>query len=183
MPFQFSNVSMDGLVIVEPRVFPDERGVFLETYKKSEFSANGILVDFIQDNHSLSIRGVLRGLHFQRPPHAQAKLVRVVEGKVWDVAVDLRASSPTYKKWYGVELSGENKKMLFIPAGFAHGFVTLSDSAHLLYKCSSEYAPQHDGGIFWNDPEIGIPWPEEKPLVSPKDEVLPLLSQAGQIFL
>jgi dTDP-4-dehydrorhamnose 3,5-epimerase len=153
MPFQFSKVSMDGLVIVEPRVFPDERGVFLETYKKSEFSANGILVDFIQDNHSLSIRGVLR------------------------------ASSPTYKKWYGVELSGENKKMLFIPAGFAHGFVTLSDSAHLLYKCSSEYAPQHDGGIFWNDPEIGIPWPEEKPLVSPKDEVLPLLSQAGQIFL
>ncbi len=182
MPFKFSKVSMDGLVLVEPRVFPDERGIFLETYKKSEFVANGIPVDFIQDNHSLSILGVLRGLHFQRPPHAQAKLVRVVEGKVWDVAVDLRASSPTYKKWYGVELSGENKKMLFIPAGFAHGFVTLSEEAHLLYKCSSEYAPKHDGGIFWNDPEIGIPWPVKKPLVSPKDEVLPFLSQAGDIF-
>ncbi len=179
MPFSFLKCEIAGPVIIEPKVFGDNRGFFLESYKKSDFVNNGIDVEFKQDNHSLSSKGVLRGLHFQKPPFAQAKLVKVIKGAVWDVAVDIRKNSPTYKKWIAVELSEDNKKMFFIPEGFAHGFVALTDEVHLTYKCSNEYSPQHDAGIIWNDPELAIKWPLSDPLVSEKDIILPLLKDAG----
>lgn len=178
MPFIFKKCEIPGPVIVEPRVFCDARGFFLESYKKTDFVNNGIDVEFMQDNHSLSSKGVLRGLHYQKPPFAQAKLVRVVKGAAWDVAVDLRKNSLTFKKWIAVELSGENKKMFFIPEGFAHGFVALTDEVQLMYKCSNEYSPQHDAGIIWNDPELAVKWPVDDPLLSDKDLVLPLLKDA-----
>jgi len=175
MPFRFTGAPLSGLLIVEPRVFDDERGFFMETYKESEFAAAGIREHFVQDNHSRSKRGVLRGLHFQRPPYAQARLVRVVAGRAWDVAVDLRPESKTYKKWFGVELSSDNKKMLYIPGGFAHGFVTLSDEAELVYKCTAEYDKASDGGVRWDDPELAIEWPMRDVIVSEKDAALPRL--------
>jgi dTDP-4-dehydrorhamnose 3,5-epimerase len=178
MPFVFNKCEIPGLVIVEPRAFADERGFFLESYKKSDFVKNGIDIEFMQDNHSLSSKGVLRGLHYQKPPYTQAKLVRVIKGTAWDVAVDIRKNSPTYKKWIGVELSGENRKMFYIPEGFAHGFVALTDEVHLMYKCSNEYSPSHDAGIIWNDPELAIEWPVDGPLLSDKDLVLPYLKDA-----
>jgi len=147
----------------------------METYKESEFAAAGIREHFVQDNHSRSKRGVLRGLHFQKPPHEQGKLVRVLAGRAWDVAVDLRPESKTYKKWFGIELSSENKKMLYIPAGFAHGFVTLSDEAELVYKCTAEYDKASDGGVRWEDPELAIEWPIRDVIVSTKDAALPYL--------
>ncbi len=177
MPFSFQWLEIPDLVLITPRVFPDERGFFLESYKRSDFAANGIEVFFLQDNHSRSSRGVLRGLHFQRPPKAQAKLVRVVRGAVWDVAVDLRRGSPTYLRWLGVELNEENNAMLFVPEGFAHGFVALSDETLLLYKCSAEYDSALDAGVRWNDPTIAVRWPIERPRVSAKDEALPLLAE------
>ena len=181
MPFNFSDTGIAGLKIIDPVVFDDDRGFFLESFKKSDFVRNGIAVDFVQDNHSFSGKNVLRGLHFQRPPFQQAKLVRVITGCVWDVAVDLRKDSPTYLKWVGVKLSSENRRMFFIPEGFAHGFVTLSDSVHLCYKCSNEYSQQHDGGIRWDDPGIGIEWPVENCLLSEKDASLPFLTEKGEI--
>jgi dTDP-4-dehydrorhamnose 3,5-epimerase len=147
----------------------------METYKASEFKANGIDVDFVQDNHSCSKRSVLRGLHFQRPPFEQAKLVRVLIGTVWDVAVDLRQNSTLYGKWHGVTLSEENHLMLYIPPGFAHGFITLSEQAHLLYKCTAEYDRASEGGIRWNDPDIGIDWPMSEVIISDRDAALPRL--------
>jgi len=178
MPFSFIKAEIEGLVIVEPRSFSDSRGYFMESYKKSEFESNGITVEFKQDNHSYSTKGVLRGLHYQKPPAAQAKLVRVIKGSVWDVAVDIRRNSPTFKKWAAVELSEDNKRMFYIPEGFAHGFLALTDEVHLMYKCSNEYSPQHDAGIIWNDPEIDIKWPIDVPLLSDKDVKLPLLKDA-----
>lgn len=178
MPFIFTKCEIDGPVIIEPKVFGDDRGFFLESYKKTDFVNNGINVEFMQDNHSLSSKGVLRGLHYQKPPFAQAKLVRVIKGTAWDVAVDIRKNSPTYKKWIAVELSGENKKMFYIPEGFAHGFIALTDEVQLMYKCSNEYSPQHDAGIIWNDPELAVKWPLADPLLSEKDIVLPLLKDA-----
>ena len=175
MPFRFTGAPLSGLLIVEPRVFDDERGFFMETYKESEFAAAGIREHFVQDNHSRSKRGVLRGLHFQKAPHEQGKLVRVVAGRAWDVAVDLRPESKTYKKWFGVELSSDNKKMLYIPGGFAHGFVTLSDEAELVYKCTAEYDKASDGGVRWDDPELAIEWPIRDVIVSEKDAALPRL--------
>ncbi len=177
MPFNFVKTDIEGLIIIEPRKFPDDRGFFMETYKKSEFVNAGIAEDFVQDNHSLSSKGVLRGLHFQTEPHAQGKLVRVVKGAVWDVGVDLREESETYGKWVGVELTEENGKMFYIPPGFAHGFLTLTDNTHFLYKCTAEYAPTADGGIKWNDPEVAVQWPLSgiTPSVSAKDETLPFL--------
>ena len=178
MPCEFIKTPIADLLIVEPRVFADDRGFFIETYKASEFSTAGITETFVQDNHSLSSKGVLRGLHFQTAPHAQGKLVRVVSGAVWDVAVDLRKESPTYLNWYGVEISAENHRMFYIPPGFAHGFLTLTDNTHFLYKCTAEYAPEADGGIRWDDPEIGVDWPFEPgqvPDVSDKDGKLPYL--------
>ena len=147
------------LVVVEPKVFGDERGYFYEAYNKNTFHELGLDYDFVQDNQSFSRKGVLRGLHFQKQ-FPQAKLVRVIEGEVFDVAVDLRKDSPTFGKWYGVTLSGENKKMLMIPRGFAHGFLVLSETAVFSYKCDDFYHPNDEGGIIYNDPDIGIEWPE-----------------------
>lgn len=147
------------LVVVEPKVFGDERGYFYEAYNKNTFHELGLDYDFVQDNQSFSRKGVLRGLHFQKQ-FPQAKLVRVIEGEVFDVAVDLRKDSPTFGKWYGVILSGENKKMFMIPRGFAHGFLVLSETAVFSYKCDDFYHPNDEGGIIYNDPDIGIEWPE-----------------------
>lgn len=147
------------LVVIEPKVFGDERGYFYEAYNKNTFHELGLDYDFVQDNQSFSRKGVLRGLHFQKE-FPQAKLVRVIEGEVFDVAVDLRKDSPTFGKWYGVTLSGENKKMFMIPRGFAHGFLVLSETAVFSYKCDDFYHPNDEGGIIYNDPDIGIEWPE-----------------------
>lgn len=181
MPFTFTNLDINGLVLVEPRVFPDDRGFFLESYKESDFIRAGIPFHFVQDNHSLSVRNVIRGLHFQRSPRAQGKLVRVVRGAMWDVAVDLRKDSPTYKQWLGMELSDENNRMLYIPPGFAHGFQALTDDVHLLYKCTVEYDSVCDGGIRWDDPDIGVSWPVPGPIVSEKDAMLPFLKDLADL--
>ena len=177
MPFKFIQTDIPELIIIEPRVFDDERGFFLESYKFSEFKANGIDVNFLQDNHSRSTKGVLRGLHFQKSPKEQAKLVRCIHGRIFDVGVDIRCNSPTYKKWVGTELSGENRRMLYIPAGFAHGFVVLSDHCEVLYKATNEYSPEHDIGIRWDDPEIGVDWGIDNPIISEKDAKLPFLRE------
>lgn len=181
MPFEFKKSDIDGVVLVTPQVFGDKRGFFMETYQKSTFFKNGITVEFNQDNHSKSTKGVLRGLHYQKAPHAQAKLVRCSKGKILDVAVDIRKNSPTFGKWVGEILSEENKNMLFIPEGFAHGFVVLSDEAELLYKASGEYSPENDRGIRWDDPEINIDWGiDYKPTISEKDEKQPYLKDIKQ---
>ncbi|MFH0976101.1 MAG: dTDP-4-dehydrorhamnose 3,5-epimerase [Spirochaetota bacterium] len=178
MPFNFIKQNISGLVLVEPKVFADERGFFVESYKRSEFAANGIDSSFLQDNHSLSKKNVLRGLHYQHSPHAQGKLVKVIKGAVWDVAVDIRRSSPTFLKWLAYELSEDNRSMLYIPPGFAHGFLALTDDVHLTYKCTEEYDMKLDAGIRWDDPDIAVKWPVARPVVSAKDAVLPLLKDA-----
>ena len=156
--FTFTETTIDGVVVVDVKAFGDERGYFMETYKKPDFIAGGIAVDFVQDNQSSSTKGVLRGLHFQIE-HPQSKLVRVISGKVFDVAVDLRKDSPTYGKWEGVILSAENRRQFFVPRGFAHGFLVLSDTAEFCYKCDDIYHPNDEGGFMWNDPVLGIEWP------------------------
>lgn len=156
--FTFTETSIEGVVIVDVRSYGDERGYFMETYKRPDFEAGGIGADFVQDNQSSSTRGVLRGLHFQID-HPQSKLVRVVSGEVFDVAVDLRPGSPTYGRWEGVVLSAENRRQFFIPRGFAHGFLVLSDEAEFCYKCDDVYHPNDEGGLMWDDPAIGIEWP------------------------
>jgi len=150
-----------GLYVIEPKVFPDSRGYFMETYNRNDFMEEGLDMVFVQDNQSMSVKGVIRGLHFQKE-HPQGKLVRVLRGRVFDAAVDLRAHSETYGKWFGVELSGENKKQFYISEGFAHGFVVLSDEAEFAYKCTDFYHPGDEGGVIWNDPDIGIQWPTEE---------------------
>ncbi len=156
--FTFTKTSIEGVVVVDVKSYADDRGYFMETYKKCDFEAGGISVDFVQDNQSASTKGVLRGLHFQIN-HPQSKLVRVVSGRVFDVAVDLREGSPTYGRWEGVVLSAENRRQFFIPRGFAHGFLVLSDYAEFCYKCDDVYRPGDEGGLMWNDPAIGIEWP------------------------
>lgn len=156
--FTFTKTSIEGVIVVDVKSYDDERGYFMETYKKSDFVKGGIDVDFVQDNQSSSVKGVLRGLHFQIN-HPQSKLVRAVSGEVFDVAVDLREGSPTYGKWEGVILSAKNKRQFFIPRGFAHGFLVLSDSAEFCYKCDDIYHPNDEGGLIWNDPCVGIKWP------------------------
>ena len=150
---------IEGLYVIEPAVHGDERGYFMETYSKRDMLEAGLDLEFVQDNQSMSVKGVLRGLHFQKQ-YPQGKLVRVIKGKVFDVAVDLRKDSETYGKWYGIELTEENKKQFYIPEGFAHGFLVLSDTAEFCYKCTDFYHPGDEGGLAWNDPEIGIQWPE-----------------------
>jgi dTDP-4-dehydrorhamnose 3,5-epimerase len=177
MPFTFTKTKIEGVVIVQPQVFGDERGFFMESYKKSEFAENGIDIEFVQDNHSSSQKNVLRGIHFQREPMAQGKLVRVTKGAVFDVAVDLNPASPTFKEWVGVELTETNHTMLYIPPGFGHGFATLADDTHFLYKCTALYSPEHDGGVKFDDPDIGIEWPVKDPIVSAKDASLPYLKE------
>ncbi|QPL40866.1 dTDP-4-dehydrorhamnose 3,5-epimerase [Erythrobacter sp. A30-3] len=147
-----------GPLIIEPKVFGDERGFFMESWNAAKFAEAGLRIAFVQDNHSRSQKGVLRGMHFQNPG-PQGKLVRVVRGAVFDVAVDLRRSSPTFGKWTGVELSAENKRMFWVPQGFAHGFLTLEDDTDFLYKCDATYAPQHEHSLAWDDPDVGIEWP------------------------
>ena len=173
--------ALPDVLIIETKVFGDDRGFFFESFNQKAFNqATGLQVDFVQDNHSRSARGVLRGLHYQLAPHAQGKLVRVVRGAVFDVAVDIRRSSPTFGRWVGVELSEENHRQLWIPPGFAHGFLTLTDSADFLYKTTAYYAPSHDRCIAWNDPDIGIDWPAtgSEPLLSAKDAQGRPLAQA-----
>ncbi|AFA47040.1 dTDP-4-dehydrorhamnose 3,5-epimerase [Acetobacterium woodii] len=170
---------IDGLVIIEPSVFGDHRGYFMETYNEEEFHQAGLTMRFVQDNESKSSKGVLRGLHFQTK-FSQGKLVRATKGEVYDVAVDLRNGSPTYGQWAGVLLTEENKTMFYIPEGFAHGFMVVSEEAVFNYKCTNLYAPEYDGGIRWNDPEVGIEWPLDKiddVLLSEKDEKLPFLNE------
>jgi dTDP-4-dehydrorhamnose 3,5-epimerase len=182
MPFKFQQLAIADLILIEARHFQDERGFFLETYKRSAFAARGIDVSFVQDNYSHSMQGVLRGLHYQRPPRAQGKLVQVIRGEVFDVAVDIRRGSPTYGQWVGTRLSGDRFQLLYIPVGFAHGFCVLSADADFVYKVTAEYAPELDAGIAWNDPDIGVQWPLADPIVSARDAALPLLRDAGNAF-
>ena len=165
-----------GVLILEPKVFGDARGWFMESWSKKKMEDAGIFVDFVQDNHSFSAeKGTLRGLHYQLNPMAQAKLLRVSRGTIFDVAVDIRRGSPTYAKWVGIELSAENHRQLFIPRGFAHGFITLTNDVEVLYKADNLYAPECDGNIRWDDPEIGIKWPIDPVVLSDKDAAAPLL--------
>ncbi len=170
----FSTTSIQDLILFEPRIFEDDRGYFFESYNQERFAEAGIDAHFVQDNQALSRRGVLRGLHFQTGAFAQAKLVRVIEGAVFDVAVDLRPDSPTFRQWFGTELSGANRKQLFIPRGFAHGYLTLSDRALFAYKCDNFYSKAHDGGIRFDDPAIGVQWPslDIDYILSEKDQAL-----------
>ncbi len=180
---KITKTKLDGVVIIEPDVFGDKRGFFMESWNKKKMSELGLEYDFVQDNHSKStVKGTLRGIHFQKGDKAQAKLVRCVKGAVLDVAVDLRKNSPTFKQWVGVELSEENKKQLLIPRGFGHGFVTLTDDVEFLYKADNYYAPEAEGGIRWNDPDIGVVWGVENPILSEKDKVNPLLKEYEDLY-
>ena len=181
MPFEFIKQEIDDVILVKPKVFGDNRGFFLESYKKSDFFANGIDVEFNQDNHSKSTKGVLRGLHYQANPYGQAKLVRCSKGRIYDVAVEIRPDSETFGQYVKVELTEDNKYMLYIPVGFAHGFVALTDEVEILYKASGEYAPQADRGIIWNDKDINIDWNIDfEPLLSEKDKIQPKLSEINK---
>lgn len=169
---------LPGVYLIDPDVFGDARGWFMESWSKRKFEEGGLYVDFLQDNHSYSAeKGTLRGLHYQLNPMAQAKLLRATRGTIFDVAVDIRKGSPNYAKWVGYELSAENKRQLFIPRGFAHGFITLTDDVEVQYKADNYYAPDCDGNIRWDDPEIGIQWPIEPTILSDKDEKAPLLKE------
>ncbi|MRH41300.1 dTDP-4-dehydrorhamnose 3,5-epimerase [Aquibacillus halophilus] len=176
---------LPGVKVIEPKVFGDHRGWFMETYSELNFKEEGIDVAFVQDNQSFSaIKGTLRGLHYQLNPKAQTKLVRCTRGALYDVAVDIRQNSPTYGEWFGIELTAENKKQLLVPQGFAHGFITLREDTEVQYKVDQFYEPECDRGIIWNDPEIGINWPLDiKPVLSEKDEKAPLLKDAEKNFL
>ncbi len=167
---QVTKTFIEGLLVIQPTVFNDARGYFYEPYNKKAFAEIGVGEEFVQDNQSFSQKGVIRGLHFQNPPHAQAKLLRVIQGSIWDVAVDIRKSSPTYGKYFGVELSAANKTIFYVPKGFAHGFLTLEDDTMLLYKCSDFYNKASEESIIWNDPEIAIPWNISDPVLSEKDQ-------------
>ena len=181
---KFTKTNIEGLVIIEPRVFGDERGYFLETYNEKEFKESIGKISFVQDNESKSSKGVLRGLHFQKPPFNQAKLVRCIEGRVMDVAVDIRKGSPTYGKHVAIELTGENKRQLFVPRGFAHGFSVLSDTAVFAYKVDNTYAPEFDAGIRWNDKQLNIQWGMEdsEVMISAKDTELPFFTEFESPF-
>jgi dTDP-4-dehydrorhamnose 3,5-epimerase len=170
--------SLPGVLVLEPEVFADERGFFMETYRADRFRQLGIDANFVQDNHSRSVRGVLRGLHYQEP-NGQAKLARCTRGALYDVAVDIRVGSPHFGQWFAVELTEENKRMMWVPAGFAHGFCALTDDADLVYKCTTFYDPQSDRSILWNDPDLGIQWPIASPRLSPKDAAAPRLKDAS----
>lgn len=171
-----SETELDGVLIIEPKVFGDNRGWFMETYSRRDFEDAGITAEFVQDNRSFSSKkGIIRGLHFQRNPMCQAKLLTCLKGEILDVAVDLRKDSPNYKKWISVKLTAENKKQIFIPKGFAHGFLTLTDDVEIMYKCDELYSPECDGGIRFDDPEIGVEWGVENPILSEKDKNAPYL--------
>jgi dTDP-4-dehydrorhamnose 3,5-epimerase len=181
MPFVVTPSPIEGLFEIQPKVFGDSRGYFFESWSERDFAAAGLSMRFVQDNQSRSTKGVLRGLHFQKT-HPQGKLVRVIEGEVFDVAVDIRPGSKTYGKWHGVTLSAEKNNMFYIPEGFAHGFLVLSDTAIFTYKCTDFYHPEDEGGLLWNDPSIGIVWPEigMEPLLSEKDKKHPGLRDCAE---
>ena len=181
---KFNDTEFSDLKVIEPTVFKDSRGWFFESYSERKFEENGINSEFIQDNHALnSDPNTIRGLHFQKPPFEQAKLVRVIKGAVFDVAVDLRRGSPTFKKWFGIELTSFNRTMLFVPRGFAHGYLVLKPDTEVLYKVDNLYNPASEGGIIWNDPELSIDWMVNSPILSPKDAILPPLSECLDIFV
>jgi dTDP-4-dehydrorhamnose 3,5-epimerase len=182
MSFDFKRLEIPEVVLIEPKVFEDGRGFFMETYKMPDFVAAGIKGNFVQDNHSRSGKGILRGLHYQNPPFAQGKLVRAVRGQIFDVTVDIRKGSPTWGKWVGVILSEENKNILYVPAGFAHGFCVLSEIAEVIYKTTDVYSAESEAGIIWNDEDLSIKWPVEEPILSEKDEKLPSLKNADIRF-
>lgn len=174
---KISETELPGVLLLEPKRFGDDRGFFMELFHEKRYAEAGIPGPFVQDNFSRSARGILRGLHFQQP-QAQGKLVQVFAGAVYDVAVDIRRGSPTFGRWVGVELSADNRRQLWVPPGFAHGFCVLSESADFHYKCTDFYSPTSEHGIAWNDPDLGIPWPVKSPLLSPKDSVAPRLKDA-----
>jgi len=182
MPFRFTPTDISGVIVIDPPVFPDDRGFFMESYKRSEFAAGGINETFVQCNQSKSARGILRGLHYQKNPKAQAKLVRALSGEIYDVAVDLRKGSSTYGKWTTVILSAENKKMLFVPVGFAHGLCVTSADAEMLYMTTEEYAPDLEAGVLWDDPDLAIEWPVANPVLSARDRAWPRLRDADNTF-
>lgn len=182
MPFTFTRLEIPEVVLIELKVFEDGRGFFMETYKMPDFAAAGIKENFVQENQSRSAKGVLRGLHYQNPPFAQGKLVRVVKGKIFDVAVDIRKGSPTWARWVGVILSEKNKHILYVPEGFAHGFCVLSKTAEVIYKTTDVYSPESEAGIIWNDRDLNIKWPVKEPILSEKDKKLPALKNADIRF-
>lgn len=180
---KFIKTDFSDLILIEPKVFKDGRGFFLESYSTKPFSEHGIDAVFVQDNHSKSSsKGVLRGLHFQEPPFHQSKLIRVVRGSAFDVAVDLRKNSKTYGRWLGFTLSADNCRILFVPRGFAHGFCTLEPDTEVIYKVDNIYSPEHDKGVRWNDPDLGIKWPIDTPILSDKDSKLPYLKEINPPF-
>ena len=183
MPFTFKKLDIPEVILVEDNAFSDDRGYFLEIFKESVFTSNGINTKFVQDNFSHSIKGVIRGLHYQKNPKAQAKLVTALRGEIFDVAVDIRKNSPTFGKWIGEVLSEKNHKLLYVPEGFAHGFCVLSNEADVLYKVNQEYSPEHEKGIVWNDPDLNISWPIKKPILQEKDILLPILKNADNNFI
>lgn len=177
---EVTQTALPGVVLIQPKVHGDVRGFFMELFHADRYAQAGVPSTFLQDNLSRSSKGILRGLHFQEP-NGQGKLVQVVSGTVFDVAVDVRKGSPHFGKWVGYELSSDNRRQMFVPAGFAHGFCVLSDTADFLYKCTTLYAPQHEQSILWNDPDIGIEWPVKEPLLSKKDAVAPRLKDAASL--
>jgi len=183
MSFSFNRLEIPDVIVIEPKSFEDTRGIFFENFKESEFTSNGISIKFVQDNSSQSLNSVIRGLHFQKNPKAQAKLISVIKGEIFDVAVDIRRNSPTFGKWVSEILSEKNHKSLYIPEGFAHGFCVTSDKSYVYYKVSNEYSPEHEQGILWNDPKLNIKWPVSKPIISEKDNQLPLLENLGNDFV
>jgi len=182
MPFEFTRLEIPDIILITLKILRDERGFFVESYKYSDFARAGIKKHFLQDNYSRSEKNVLRGLHYQKNPRAQGKLMRCLKGRIFDVAVDIRIGSPTFGRWIGLELSEDNNLMLYIPPAFAHGFVVLSDFAEILYKCTEEYSFEHEKGILWNDPDIGITWPVQNPIISEKDRRHPPLKDADNNF-
>lgn len=182
MTFTFKRLQIPDVILVEPNVISDNRGFFFESFKESDFFANGITKKFVQDNFSHSTYGVIRGLHYQKKNKAQAKLITVISGKIFDVAVDIRKNSPSYGKWTSMILSEDDHKLLYVPEGFAHGFCVLSQEADILYKVSNEYSKEHERGIIWNDPAINISWPIKEPVISDKDNQSPLLKSSDNDF-
>ena len=183
MSFTFKKLDIPEVILVDAKAFSDDRGYFLESFKESVFTSNGIDTKFVQDNFSHSVKGVLRGVHYQKNPKAQAKLVIALRGKIFDVAVDIRKNSPTFGKWVGEILSEKNHKLLYVPEGFAHGFCVLSNEADVLYKVNQEYSPEHEMGILWNDPDLHISWPIKKPILQERDILLPILKNAENNFI
>ncbi len=177
MSFKSEHLIFPEIILIKPEIYSDERGYFLENYKHSDFIDLGITEEFVQGNVAFSHKHVLRGMHFQKAPYAQAKLVQCLEGKIFDVVVDIRRDSSSYGEWMGIELNGKHKELLYIPEGFAHGYLVLSELAFVHYKTSKEYAPSHESGFIWNDPEVGIEWPAYKIVLSEKDKVLPLFCE------